>query len=342
MLPGPATHDPASTHNHRLPVVQILLWFTAIFGALFAVLNFHNANYGIMGAELVMGGFALIMLRVVRRTAHLQFWILVFLLPFFSVMMYSLTTARAAPTIFSWVLLIPILSHLLLGRWLGGLVAGFYMLVAGYIFFSKFGVNPDYTNLRSVANVALASVCIFGFSHVYEVSRERGETQLRRMAMTDALTGLANRSRLNEAFDSELARYRRRGTPLAVLMIDLDHFKAVNDRYGHEAGDAVLCRVAKLLTESVRPSDMVCRLGGEEFCIFLAGTRLKEARRVAEELRQGTAALEFNHASQSIRLSVSIGVAVLGADGDELVRLLQAADQRLYEAKQTGRDRVVG
>lgn len=337
-----AGDGPIERQTHRYAVFRILLWFTAIFGVLFALLNYYNANFGIMGLEIVMAAFAVVMLWHLPRTRRLQLWILIYLLPFFSVMMYSLTTARAAPTVFSWVLLIPILSHLLLGRWLGGAVAAFYLALAGGIFFWKFGGDADFSNLRSVGNVALSSVCIFGFSHVYEISRERAERELRRMAMTDALTGLANRMRLGEVFDGELARYRRHGTPLALLMIDIDHFKAVNDCHGHDAGDAALCAIARLLGERVRPSDLACRLGGEEFCVLLAESTRADARHVADDLRRMTEGMRCEHAGCAIALSMSIGVAELGADGDDLPALLHTADARLYEAKQCGRNRVVG
>lgn len=337
----PPLGNPQTRHPHRPAVLRILLWFTAIFGGFFAILNYYNANFGIMIAELAMAAFALALLRIIRRTRHLQWWILIYLLPFFSVMMYSLTTARAAPTVFAWVLLIPILSNLLLGRRLGGAIALAYMLTAGVIFFWKFSDAPGFGNLRSAANVTLASVCIFGFSYVYEVSRERAEQRLRHLALTDPLTGLANRTRLAEAFERERARHERNGTPVCLLMIDLDHFKSVNDRYGHEAGDAVLRAVAGRLRERLRAVDLACRLGGEEFCVLLASTRVAEAFLVAEQLRAGIAARPCRYGAHDIALSMSIGVAELGRDGRDLEALLDAADQRLYSAKVDGRNRVV-
>lgn len=334
--------DPVLEYAYRRSVMRVLLWFTAIFGVCFAVLNWFNGNHGIMVAEVVMAAFALSLLRVVQRTARLGRWILLYLLPFFSVMMYSLSTALAAPSVFAWVLLIPILSHLLLGRYLGGAIALFYMAIAGAIFFWKFGFDPGYGNARSAANVTLASVCIFGFSHVYEISRERAEQRLRQLALTDPLTGLANRARLVEVFDSERARSRRYGSPLTLLMLDIDHFKAVNDRFGHEAGDAALCRVAAHLVERLRANDLACRLGGEEFCVLLAVTDIDNARVIAETLRTRVEAVPCGSKTQPIAITVSIGMSELGRDGDALDSLLAAADRRLYEAKMGGRNRVVG
>ena len=124
-------------------------------------------------------------------------------------------------------------------------------------------------------------------------------------------------------------------------MIDLDHFKQVNDRHGHDAGDRVLRHVADRIRERLRPSDVACRLGGEEFCIFLADTGAEQGRHVADDLRHTIETSPFCHAGQDIALTTSIGIAELGRDGDTLEALFGAADRRLYDAKQAGRNRVV-
>lgn len=342
MQTDPTVHDPTSVHAHRRAVFRALLWFTSVFGVVFAIINYANGRYDFVVIELLVVGLALVLLPVAQRTRRLQTWIFVFLAPFFSAAMYVLATTAEAPTVFSWVLLFPIMSHLLLGRRLGGGLAAVALAVAGVVFFLKFGTHSEFSNPRAIGNVVLTSVSIFGFSHVYEVSRERAEHQLRQMAMTDVLTGLANRARLGDVFERELARFQRHGATLAVLMIDLDHFKGVNDRHGHDAGDAVLCRVADLLEQRLRPSDLACRLGGEEFCVVLADATLDDARVISEDLRRMTEASGFSYAGRTIDLSMSIGLAELGRDGVQLTTLLQAADARLYDAKEAGRNRVVG
>ena len=326
---------------YRRPIMQFLLTFTAVFGVLFAVLNYRQADYGLMAIEIVMSVFALGLLPIVSRTQRLQLWIVVFLLAFFAVMMYALTTAKVVPTVFAWVLLIPILSYLLLGRWLGAWFAGVFLSASGVIFFSQYGFEQGYTELRSVANVVLVSICIFGFSHVYEASREHAESRLRMMALTDPLTGLPNRARLREVFEAGLSRYERHSTPMALLMLDLDHFKDVNDRYGHDAGDAVLRFVAQVMRARLRPSDMACRIGGEEFCVVLVDTDRAQAIKAAEDLCRQVRMQRCVHRGHEISLSTSIGIAEIGVDGIDLDRLLRVADKRLYEAKTRGRDCVV-
>lgn len=165
---------------------------------------------------------------------------------------------------------------------------------------------------------------------------------LRSQALHDPLTGLHNRRYLEERLERELQRAARAGTPLAVLMLDLDHFKRVNDVHGHAEGDRVLARVARLLVDGVRAEDVVARYGGEEFTVVLTGTSEEDARWVAEKLRKGVRRLAVEGGDRAAEsLSLSIGVAVSPACGTAAADMLAAADGALYEAKRSGRDRVV-
>ncbi len=164
----------------------------------------------------------------------------------------------------------------------------------------------------------------------------REQRHLERLATVDALTGLRNRRWLDEAFARQLARASRSNQPLSVLMIDIDHFKRVNDKCGHTVGDAVLRRVAHTLAAGVRPQDLLARFGGEEFAVLLPGLETAQAIAVAERLRLGIQA-----AGDGLRqlplITVSVGVA--SAQHDEtLSALLNRADEALYRAKQSGRN----
>jgi diguanylate cyclase (GGDEF)-like protein len=163
------------------------------------------------------------------------------------------------------------------------------------------------------------------------------------MAMLDALTGLLNRRAFETQAEQAISRARRDGTGLAALMLDLDHFKRINDQYGHPAGDAVIKFTADVLAASVRDTDLVARVGGEEFMVLLPGTSPQAALEVAEKIRQRVMHTpQAVNATEHVDSSVSVGVACF-APGKmcSFEKLYAQADQALYEAKRLGRNRVV-
>ncbi|MSQ35573.1 MAG: GGDEF domain-containing protein [Dehalococcoidia bacterium] len=165
--------------------------------------------------------------------------------------------------------------------------------------------------------------------------------QLEELAMTDALTGLLNRRRFDERLSVEFRRALRYGRPVAVLMLDLDHFKLVNDSRGHQFGDLVLATAARTLRAQVRESDVVARYGGEEFVVMLPETGLRPATIVGEKLRAAIAAAAVE-GDAGTRLTVSVDVAAYpDCAADSAPALVQLADSALYEAKRGGRNRVV-
>ncbi|WAP70416.1 GGDEF domain-containing protein [Jiella pelagia] len=325
----------------RRAVLIVLLIFTTAFGAGFAVLNYNNANYTAMAGEIAMGLFALCLVPVIRGTTQLIRWSFVYLVLFNTTMMLILATPQSSPSVFAWVLLIPILSHMLLGRALGGGVTAVFLVTALVIYYTRFSESSLNGNPRALLNVAGVALCIFGFSFVYETSRSRAERALKRQAHTDPLTGLGNRAHLKLRFQQATARHERDGTPLALLLLDIDFFKTINDTYGHEAGDNALRAVSSLLNDNIRPDDGVFRYGGEEFCILLSNASPARARQVAETLRRLIEASIFDEAGATLSFTTSIGVASFPRDGADLQALLGAADKRLYAAKLAGRNRVV-
>ncbi|HEX4815601.1 MAG TPA: GGDEF domain-containing protein [Nonomuraea sp.] len=164
--------------------------------------------------------------------------------------------------------------------------------------------------------------------------------QLQAAARTDAKTGLLNAAAWQREADTEIVRARRTGDTLALLIIDIDHFKRVNDAHGHLVGDQVLIGVASLLRGQLRDYDVVGRFGGEEFVVLLPGADIREARRVAERLRTHIGHMAIPADDTLIRVTISAGVAVMNVHGDDLIELLAAADLALYRAKELGRDRV--
>ena len=165
---------------------------------------------------------------------------------------------------------------------------------------------------------------------------------LHKQAVTDPLTRLLNRRYLGEFLPREVIRARRRRDSLAVIMLDLDHFKRINDEFGHEAGDIVLTQVAALLMAHIRGSDIACRYGGEEFVLVLPDTTPEGARHRAEQIRSAVKGLKVEHGGAPLGdISVSLGIALFPDHADGPDSLIRAADEALYEAKRSGRDRVV-
>jgi diguanylate cyclase (GGDEF)-like protein len=206
-------------------------------------------------------------------------------------------------------------------------------VAAGLRGWSGFGVS-----ITLLAD-AVTIVSSLGFLLMH---RERQEQSIEALAMTDPLTGAYNRRSLFDIGEKELARAIRTGTAVSVVILDLDHFKRVNDTHGHVAGDAVLTRFVDVVRGCLRRGDLLTRYGGEEFCVLLPGEASTPASAVAERIRAAVEASVFVADGRSISVTTSAGVASLrpGATPD-LSSLVSRADEALYVAKRDGRNRVV-
>ena len=173
-----------------------------------------------------------------------------------------------------------------------------------------------------------------------ETAREAAEAELMRLASRDTLTGLANRRQFFDLADAALAQTRRYGSPLTVALMDLDHFKHVNDTHGHAAGDAVLTVFAEVLRESLRDSDMAARIGGEEFAVLLSNTPQDEALHALERVRATLDQRLIEFGASAIRATVSIGAVQWRPEHHGIDAMLAQADEALYAAKRMGRNRI--
>jgi diguanylate cyclase (GGDEF)-like protein len=188
------------------------------------------------------------------------------------------------------------------------------------------------TDRRSLgAATALIAIAIKN-AQLFEQSQERGTR--------DSLTGCVNRAYANDALDRELRRIKRSGLPLSVLIFDVDHFKRINDRHGHLAGDRVLVEVARQLERTLRTTDIRCRYGGDEFVIILPETDAHGALQVAGYLLQAMRLIAVPAEPEPIVVTISVGVASASPGELDVSALLDRADQSLYRAKQAGRNRV--
>ncbi len=170
---------------------------------------------------------------------------------------------------------------------------------------------------------------------------EAAVNKMAELSIRDALTGLYNRRHFEDVLEREISRSRRYDHTLALCMMDLDHFKRINDRFGHPAGDTALCEFATLVQGLVRASDIVCRYGGEEFAVILPETEVSVAAGVCERFRQALDARTISHDNRIFQLTVSIGLAAFaGGNGADAAALVQMADDALYAAKSKGRNQV--
>jgi diguanylate cyclase (GGDEF)-like protein len=165
---------------------------------------------------------------------------------------------------------------------------------------------------------------------------------MRNLSIRDPLTGLFNRRYMEEALAQEQHRSRRNDAQLAVIMIDIDHFKQFNDNFGHDGGDAILRALGAFLKRHVRGSDIACRYGGEEFMLILSPSTADGARQRAEKIREDAKAISVRHGNRELSaITLSLGVAIFPDGATEAAAIIKAADVALYQAKRGGRDRVV-
>ena len=239
-----------------------------------------------------------------------------------------------------WQLLFPILAFVLTGS-----REGIYWCVAALTgTVTVLALRwPDYAPL-SIFIFAIAHITTSFVLYVFTKHNELNIRTISRLSHTDPLTNTYNRQLFNELSTNEFNRARRAEEPLAVYMIDIDHFKKFNDRYGHLAGDQALRRVAEIIRGSARrASDLVFRYGGEEFCVLSSGTAIHDSRVLADHIIDGVRALRITHdEGENRQLTVSIGLCYYSdLEGLSAELLLKRADEALYTAKTQGRDCLV-
>ena len=210
-------------------------------------------------------------------------------------------------------------------------------LTAGGYSVGVLGVpEPDNPIAEGQQRILAAAAALLGVSiKNAQLFREARENSVR-----DGLTGCFNRTHTLEAIDTELRRARRTQKPLSLIMFDIDHFKNINDRYGHLCGDGVLAAVGARMRTALRASDLKCRYGGEEFVVVLPDTPLEGAKRVAETLRRELADMPIDWNGETLRITASFGVTTSQPDETDGQAIIGRADQAMYRAKEQGRNCV--
>lgn len=230
---------------------------------------------------------------------------------------------------------------------MSGLIVVFVVGYAGYIFVF-WGRHTDWLAFIVPVIFFLGAGFVWGVAALSHqtASNIRRVTLLEKENITDPLLGIFNRRYLDRRLDEELSRAHRYGMPLSVLLLDIDHFKWINDTYGHHIGDQTLNYLGKLIRHAIRESDIAARYGGDEVLIIAPNTTAESAATLAERIRKHVEPhpLVLNSEPgqrQEIHITVSIGVAALSPEGYERQQLFENADEALYRAKQEGRNRVI-
>lgn len=212
------------------------------------------------------------------------------------------------------------------------LTAGLDLLLKGRV------VRADLV-IGSLVPLLVAPVIVYGFVRLTQ-RLDRAEAELQRLASRDHLTGAYTRRHFRELAHLEMEQSRRSGHPLALLLFDIDHFKRVNDEFGHATGDEVLRELVRTCRRCLRTADLLGRHGGEEFTVLLPETSPNAARYVGERIRRETESAVVREGEAEIRCTVSVGVAALTAEMEGVDELIEDADRALYAAKRAGRNRV--
>lgn len=340
MLPDNTSLQPQGgpeRHQRRLVyfILGLMLSYFLFIGFLNVVLfqEYPTAALDFSGA---IG--AALFLRYFHRQQNLKIASWGIMAVLISVMLIFIHIADGRAYSLIWITLVPPLSFFLLGRRSGAIVsASVFLYIIAFVYIRLPEWQPIAVGLGTLLNIIEVFIAHWFLFQLYERSRSEAFEELEHLSITDKLTGLYNRSRLDTILTDELVKHERSGHPLTVILCDVDHFKRINDDYGHLVGDEVLKGIAEFLVAQCRQADACGRWGGEEFLIICPNTAESDATHLIKRIQQASHRLRF---AQDIRVTLSYGIAELSPDGDS-GQLMRRADNALYEAKRQGRDRYI-
>lgn len=338
LTPG---HSAGLREAGKKALLRTILLATAVTLGGFSVLQLLAGNPVFAVVEMLATGLLLAGVWYVGRVRQLDLWIYLYLVPTFVFILYIIIMPDASSSAFVWVYMIPLLSYLMLGRRRGFLLSAPFMLLALWVYIGRQHLNLDAAGLIDLGNASLCGLLILIFVHIYDGLRTQAYEVLERLAQTDALTGVASRGSFQQALESSIQEAERSHATLTLVLLDLDHFKQVNDRWGHDAGDQALQHLCRTMQQRLRVTDLLGRLGGEEFGLLLRHTDRNGAAPLVEELRRQIAAHPLSYGGSTIPLSATFGMAQWPRDGRSATELYRTADRRLYSGKWLGRNQVV-
>lgn len=331
--------------DHSPPHLRATLKALSLLGAssvvVFSMASVARGSYVLAMLEAFGAGLLFFIWWGVKKSTDIRWWGAGFTVCVFAIMLNAMAAPDTDLSVFGWACIIPLASYSILGLRIGLATTILFEILTAAVFAYRYHPVLDNVSLEAVLNVSIYSLGIWVGSHIYESSRESSRRELFTAATQDPLTGVLNRARLQSIFDFEVQNATKEKNKLCLLLCDLDHFKSINDNYGHTVGDDVLIDVAKVLKANTRENDYVFRIGGEEFCLILPGVDLNQGVAIANKLRSSIANLDYRQGEVSVSVTVSIGAVEWGGKTVSLEAMLREADLYLYQAKARGRNVVI-
>ncbi|WP_289031440.1 GGDEF domain-containing protein [uncultured Paraglaciecola sp.] len=324
----------------RRIVLRVVLIVIIVAGVTFTINNWFAGHKILAMVELLVVILSFIILAIHKKTPNLTLWSSVFLCALYTVILFGIFSASYTSALYSWLFIVPVLSYLLLGTKLGTLYSVFYVISGcGILTFRHIMQNSEIPTI-AIVNVGLTLTAIWALSYTYEQKRAEMVKRLQEMASLDPLTGLNNRLLLSSIFEMLCDSLPEKQKSVSMILLDLDHFKKVNDKFGHGVGDAVLVDVSRIINSMRRRNDWAFRFGGEEFCLLIPDVTPSQASSIAERLRYAVEHT-LNAEGFTANMTASLGVARWPENGQELSEIYKVADERLYRAKEQGRNQIV-
>ncbi|MBL0952310.1 MAG: GGDEF domain-containing protein [Pseudomonas sp.] len=336
-----AGHCEGLRESGKRTLMRTILLATGLTLGGFSILQALAGNYPFAFIEVLCTGLLLLGAWRIKRARHLYLWIYLYLVPTFCFILYIIVMPDASSAAFVWLYMIPLLAYLLLGKRRAFLLTAPFMFAGLLLYFTDNHLNLDTRGLIDLGNAALCGVLILVFVHIYDGLRMQAYEELERLAQTDSLTGVASRGSFQHALQRSIQEAERSSGHLVLVLLDVDHFKQVNDQWGHEAGDMALQHICQILQHRLRVTDFLGRLGGEEFGLLLRHTDSAGADPLVEKLRKQIADQPLEYDGAQIALSATFGLAAWPRDGRSAAELYRTADRRLYSGKQRGRNQLV-
>ncbi|KFZ39290.1 hypothetical protein HR45_02585 [Shewanella mangrovi] len=340
-----ASRNPAlwdDNNHYRRSLLRIMLWLMAAIALGLSLSNLSShKSLGFILAEAGIGLYCLLFLARLKTIQHLRCWTTLLITLAFTIISYGIYSKALFADGFYWLMLLPPMSLLFNGLLVGGILSALFGVVGIGIMGHSLRMPDQSIDIPLFVNASVCYLLIWAICHVCEYRRIRVVRKLRDIASRDPLTGIYNRLHLEDVFSLLVQQHQQGAKSFALLLLDIDYFKRLNDQFGHSAGDQVLRELAARLKQICMKNDWRFRVGGEEFCILLPDCDRELAQSMAESLRQNVQRQPVQFHQQALPFTVSIGIAIWQQDGDDFDALYRQADQRLYHAKRCGRNRTV-